>query len=151
MIRDARKEDIPQLAAACAAQPLLVRYGRSEELLAADFAGALSRGEGLLVVEEGGALRGFAWFLDRGTFGGGGYLRLIALAPGSERAGLGGALLDEVERRVASQSRHMFLLVSSWNKEAREFYARRGYAECGALPSFVLTDTDEIICWKRLR
>jgi ribosomal protein S18 acetylase RimI-like enzyme len=97
-----------------------------------------------------GAPRGFAWYLPSGTFAAGGYLRLIALAPGGERHGLGGALLDAVERDVAAHARHLFLLVSDWNDGARRFYARRGYAEVGRLPAFVLPDTDEIICCKRL-
>ncbi len=149
-VRDARVEDCAPLAAAIASQPLLVRYGRDAAKLTADLQGAISRGEGLIVVEHEGALSGFAWFLGGGTFGAGGYLRLIALVPGSERAGLGAALLQEVERRVSQRSRHMFLLVSDWNQEARDFYARRGYRECGALPGFVLADTDEIVCWKKL-
>ena len=85
-----------------------------------------------------------------GTLGVGGYLRLIALAPGQRRAGAGGALLDEVEADVATRARHLFLLVSHWNEGARRFYAARGYAEVGRLPAFVRADTDEIICWKRL-
>jgi ribosomal protein S18 acetylase RimI-like enzyme len=149
LVRDARLEELPALAAACAEQPLLRRYGTQAEKLARQLAGAIARGEQVIVVEEEGAARGFAWFLTSGTFANGGYLRLISLAPGAESRGLGEALMDEVERRVTGP--HMFLLVSHWNQGARAFYARRGYRECGALPGFVLEDTEEIICWKRLR
>ena len=67
----------------------------------------------------------------------------------SEGRGVGGALLDEVERRVARSARALFLLVSHWNQGGRRFYAGRGYTEVGLLRGFVLPDTDEIIYVKR--
>jgi ribosomal protein S18 acetylase RimI-like enzyme len=150
-IRQAQLADAAPVAAAVAGQPLLVRYGTTAEKLGRDLAVALARGDGVLVADEGGQLRGLAWFLSSGTLALGGYLRLIALAPGCEHAGLGGALLEEVERRVAPSSRLLFLLVSHWNDGARRFYAARGYSEVGLLRGLVLPDTDEIICVKRLR
>ena len=71
--------------------------------------------------------------------------------PGCESRGLGARLMDEVERRTAEASRHLFLLVSSHNEGARRFYARRGYVETGTLPALVRADIDEVIMWKRLR
>ncbi|HZS35739.1 MAG TPA: GNAT family N-acetyltransferase [Polyangia bacterium] len=150
IVRDATSGDLPQLAAAVATQPLLQRYGTQAAKLARDLAAALEAGQGMLVAEDGARLLGIAWFLPSGTFAAGGYLRLIALAPGEEGHGAGGALLDEVERRVAQASRSLFLLVSHWNEGARRFYARRGYVEVGTIPAFVRADTDEVICYKRL-
>ena len=151
MIRDARAEDLAPLARALAGQPLLARYGTSAAALERSLVEARARGDGLLVAEEGGTPRGIAWFLDGGTFALGGYLRLIALAPGEEGRGLGGALLDEVERRVHARSRHLFLLVSGFNDGARRFYAARGYREVGAIPELVREGIDEILLWKRLQ
>jgi GNAT superfamily N-acetyltransferase len=151
IVRDATLEELPALAALVAAQPLLERYGTGADRLARDLASAHASGQPLLVADDGGRALGLAWFLPSGTFALGGYLRLIALAPGEEGRGAGGALLDEVERRVAQSSRALFLLVSHWNEGARRFYARRGYAEVGAIPAFVRADTDEVICYKRLK
>jgi ribosomal-protein-alanine N-acetyltransferase len=151
MIREARDDELDALAHAVAPQPLLVRYQIAADRLATLLHEALARRDPLLVVEEGGRARGFAWFLPSGTFGAGGYLRLIALEPGTEGRGLGGALLDELERRVSPGTPHLFLLVSHWNADAQRFYARRGYAEVGRLPRFVRDDTDELIFYKRLR
>jgi ribosomal protein S18 acetylase RimI-like enzyme len=147
------------LAAEVVGQPLLQRYGVSAAGLARDLVRAIDDGEQVIVVApsgqakgdeaEGGAV-GFAWFLLGGTFGRGGYLRLIALQPGQERRGLGAALLDEVERRVGALGRPLFLLVSHWNDGAQRFYAARGYREVGRLPAFVRADTDEIILHKAL-
>ncbi|HEY2745462.1 MAG TPA: GNAT family N-acetyltransferase [Polyangia bacterium] len=149
-IRPARLDELPALARAVAAQKLLTHYEIGAPRLAQLLAEAIGRGEPVLVVDDGGGARGFAWYLYAGTLGVGGYLRLIALVPGSEGHGAGAALLDAVEADVATRARHLFLLVSHWNEGARRFYARRGYAEVGCLPAFVRADTDEIICWKRL-
>jgi len=151
MIRDARAGELAELAAAVVAQPLLSRYEVTAERLARDLQQALDRGDPVLVAEEDGRAVGFAWFFPTGTFGIGAYLRLIALIPGLEGRGSGGALVDEMERRATLTSRHLFLLVSQWNEGARRFYRARGYQEVGTLPAFVRADTDEIICWKRLR
>jgi ribosomal protein S18 acetylase RimI-like enzyme len=146
MIRDARAEEIDALVAEVGPQPLLQRYQVDLPKLGLALKDAQKAGQ-LLVVEEEGRVLGFAWFLPTGTFGQGGYLRLIALSPGSEGRGLGAALLDEVERRVAP--RPLFLLCAHWNEGARRFYAARGYAEVGRLPAFVRADTDEIVCMKK--
>jgi ribosomal protein S18 acetylase RimI-like enzyme len=149
-IRPARLDELTALTEAVAGQPLLVRYGIGALRLAQLLGEAIGRGEPVLLAGDG-APRGFAWFLRAGTFAAGGYLRLIAVAPGDESRGVGAALLDAVEADVAAHTRHLFLLCSHWNEGARRFYARRGYQEVGRLPAFVLPDTDEIICWKRLR
>jgi ribosomal protein S18 acetylase RimI-like enzyme len=150
VIRPARSDELAALAAAVAPQELLVRYEIGAARLAELLGEAIARGEPVIVAEQSGELRGFAWYLRTGTFGAGGYLRLIALVPGQEGRGVGGTLLDAVEADVAAHARQLFLLVSHWNEGARRFYARRGYVEVGRLPAWVRPDTDEIICWKRL-
>lgn len=149
-VRPARADELPALALAVAPQPLLVRYEVRADRLGQLLGEALGRGEPILVADDGAGACGFAWFQRQGTLGAGGYLRLIALVPGREGGGVGGALLDAVEAEVRAHSRHLFLLVSHWNEGARRFYARRGYQEVGRLPAFVRSDTDEIVCWKRL-
>jgi ribosomal protein S18 acetylase RimI-like enzyme len=150
-IRPAHREELRALAEAVAPQPLFSRYGLSAEKLAQDLDGAHAQGEELLVAEDAQGAVGLAWYLQSGGFGLGGYLKLIALVPGTEGRGVGRALLDEVERRVGEHKRHLFLLVSHWNEGARRFYRQRGYDEVGLLPKLLRHDTDEVICHKRLR
>jgi ribosomal protein S18 acetylase RimI-like enzyme len=150
-VREARPDDLIRLATAVVAQPLLVRYGATAAGLDRDLTAALGRGEGLLVAEEQGEVVGFAWYQLRAGLGIGAYLKLIATVPGAESRGLGAALLDEVERRVALEQRHLLLLVSDFNADAQRFYERRGYARVGALPRAVLPDVDELVYSKRLR
>lgn len=149
-IREPRSEELAPLARALAGQPLLARYGTSAEGLARSLEAARARGEGLLVADDGGGAGGLAWFLVEGTFALGGYLRLIALAPGGEGRGTGSALLAEVEARVRARSPNLFLLVTRDNDRARRFYAARGYAEAGVLSSLVRPGIDEVVMWKRL-
>ncbi|GEJ55863.1 GNAT family N-acetyltransferase [Anaeromyxobacter diazotrophicus] len=150
-VRPLRPADVPALAPALAALPLMARYRRSADAIAADLAAALARGDGLLAWEAGGEARGLAWFLREGTLGVGGYLRLIALAEGAQGGGAGAALLAAFEAEVAKASRHAFLLVSDFNEAAQRFYERHGYARVGALPGFVLPEVAELVYWRRLR
>ena len=150
-IRPLTREDVPALAAALAGLPLMVRYGRDAAALARSLEAALGRGEGLLVEEEAGTLRGLAWFLPAGTLALGGYLRLIAVVPGAEGQGTGRALLRAFEAETARRSGHAFLLVSDFNEGAIRFYEREGYARVGPLPGLVLPDVAELLYWKRLR
>ena len=150
-IRPLAAEDVPALARALAGLPLLERYGRPRQRVEEDLAAALARGDGLLVAEGPGGPAGLAWFLRGGTFGMGGYLRLIAVLGEAQRGGVGAALLAAFEAEVARESRHAFLLVSDFNEAAQRFYERRGYARAGTLPGLVLPDVAEVIYWKRLR
>jgi ribosomal protein S18 acetylase RimI-like enzyme len=147
-VRPATGADIAPVARAVADLPLFVRYGQSATKLEASLGAALARGDGLLVYDEGGPV-GFAWFFPSGTFGVGGYLRLIAVSPGCQTRGAGSALLAGFERAVFAQSGHAFLLVSDFNTGAQRFYERHGYARVGALPGLVLADVAELIYWKR--
>jgi ribosomal protein S18 acetylase RimI-like enzyme len=89
--------------------------------------------------------------MPQGTLAIGGYLRLLAVVPGHERAGVGALLLDAFERALAAiGTRHAFLLVSDFNLDAQRFYTRHGYAQMGRLPALVLPDVDELVYWKRL-
>jgi GNAT superfamily N-acetyltransferase len=150
-VRPIGRAEIPALAASLAELPLMVRYGNDAAKLGRALEGALDRGEVVLVADDGGALRGLAWFLTSGTLALGGYLRLIAVAPGGAGRGTGLALLRAFEAEVAKVSRHAFLLVSDFNAGAIRFYEREGYVRAGALPGLVLPDVAEVLYWKRLR
>lgn len=150
-VRPLDPAELPALAGALAEVPLMRRYRRDAGALERSLAAAHGRGEGLLVAEEDGVVRGLAWFLREGTLGMGGYLRLIAMLPGAEGKGAGAALLAAFEAEVSARSAHAFLLVSDFNDGARRFYEKHGYVRVGALPALVLPDVAEVLYWKRLR
>jgi len=151
MIRPLRTADVPSLAAALARLPLLVRYRRDAGRLARDLEEAAAGGDGVLVEERDGRVRGLAWFQRSGTLGLGGYLRLLAVVGEATGEGIGATLLAACEAEVARESRHAFLLVSDFNEGAQRFYERHGYARVGVLPGLVLPDVGEVVYWKRLR
>lgn len=159
-IRGASPEDadaLVGLAAALAGLPLLARYGVSGAGLHADLLRLLPEqaaplpSERLILVEQGAELRGLARFTLRGQLGRGGYLKLIALAPGHQGLGLGQLLLDEVEHQVGLASPDLFLLTSDFNLGAQRFYERRGYSRIGELAGYVRAGISEILYWKRVR
>lgn len=151
LLRSLHDDDVPALAARLARLPLMERYGRSAEKLAADLRAAKARGDGLIAAEVGGALAGLCWFLHHGTLGMGGYLKLIAVLDGAREHGTGAALLAAYEAEVARASAHGFLLVSDFNAPAQRFYERHGWTRVGSIPKLVLPDVDELVYWKRLR
>jgi len=126
------------------------RYSYSSEKAARDLLYATSHGDYVLGAFDG-ALLGFAWVLPIGGFGRSPYLRLIAVSPAGQGHGVGAQLLDEAEKHFAHEQRHLFLMVSDFNTRAQAFYAKRGYAQVGNVPGFVLADVAEQIWMKRLR
>ncbi len=150
-LRPAQTNDLAGLAAGLARLPLMVRYGRTAARIEADLAAALGRGDHLLLALEGGRPAGLAWFLTGGTFGMGGYLRLMAVLPEAQARGVGAALLEAFEAEVAVASAHAFLLCSDFNLAAQGFYERHGWTRCGVVPGLVLPEVGELVYWKRVR
>jgi GNAT superfamily N-acetyltransferase len=150
-VRHAVAADLAPLAAGLAGLDLMKRYGRDEPKLAVDLEQALARGDGLLLAIEAGRPVAMAWFLRQGTFGLGGYLKLMAVLPSAQSRGVGGRLLAVFEARLAETAAHGFLLCSDFNASAQAFYERHGWSRVGSLPGLVLPDVAELIYWKRLR
>ncbi|MBM4259382.1 MAG: GNAT family N-acetyltransferase [Deltaproteobacteria bacterium] len=148
--RSLQPADIRPLSEALALLPLMQRYNRPANAIAESLESALARGDGLLVFDDGNGAQGLSWFLFSGTFGLGGYLRLMAVSPYAHRKGIGSELLIAYEAAVATQSRHTFLLCSDFNVDAQRFYERHGYVQVGRLPSLVVFGVDELVYWKRL-
>jgi len=148
VIRPARAEDFPALSRELEALPLFRRYGTTAAQFEASWLKALSDGEGLWVGERAGEAVGLCWFLQRGAFGRGAYLRTLALAASAHGGGLGQALLAAYERETAASPGGWFLLVSDFNGGAQRFYARHGYQQVGRLDGFVVPDVAELLFWK---
>ncbi len=79
------------------------------------------------------------------------YIKSIAIADDLRSRGFGAALMDFAEDLFRSESRHIFLCVSSFNTRARVFYERRGYRAVGELVDYVIEGASEILMHKRLR
>lgn len=77
------------------------------------------------------------------------YINTLAVAPEARSRGVGAALLDFAERHFAGR-KHLFLLVSSFNKRAQKFYRAHGYIFVGELKGYVVPEHDELIFCKRI-
>ena len=148
VIRPATPEDLPALAAALAPLPLFKAYGLEATALAARFRGALERGEGLLLATDESGPVGVCWFLTRGTFGTGAYLRTLAIREDRHGSGLGAQLLAAYEAGCGDPPGGFFLLTSDFNEGAQRFYQRYGYHQVGQLPGFAAPGVTELVFWK---
>jgi ribosomal protein S18 acetylase RimI-like enzyme len=101
-------------------------------------------------LDEDMSVVGFAYFVERGAFYYGSYLRLLAVQPACRSQGIGEKLLRHVESAVGSKSRHLFLMVTEHNMKAQRFYKRLGYKHVGTVADFVVSGVTECIFCKRL-
>mgnify|MGYP003576658139 CR=1 FL=1 len=100
------------------------------------------------VLEQDGMVAGLALLRRQFLFGD--YLELLAIAPSTQRKGLGHALLNHLERIVFARSTNLFACVSDFNTSARQFYERNGYREVGPLPDLLMPGTAEILLRKTI-
>ena len=157
-IRPLTAADLPACGALVDASSLLQRYAYSGERAMAQLEATLSDAAQLVLVAEGefggqpdrgrsDHVLGFAWLILRGGFGRSAYLRLILVDPAAKGAGIGAALLRELEARHLSPG-GLLLLCTTDNVVARAFYERAGYQRVGELPGYVGPGLDETIYFK---
>jgi [ribosomal protein S18]-alanine N-acetyltransferase len=79
-----------------------------------------------------------------------GYLQAIVVADNCRGQGIGSALLDFTESRIAQVSPNVFLCVSSFNTDARRLYERRNYELVGTLTNYIVTGHDELLMRKTI-
>ncbi len=77
------------------------------------------------------------------------YIASIAVSPDTQGQSVGSQLMQFTERRFHDRS-HLFLLVSSFNSRAQNFYRRHGYEQVGELKEYIVSGHSELIFHKRL-
>ena len=77
-----------------------------------------------------------------------GYIQSICVAKEYRGNGVGSSLLDYAEARIFASSANAFLMVSSFNSDARRLYERRGYVAVGELKDFIVAGHSEILLRK---
>jgi ribosomal-protein-alanine N-acetyltransferase len=121
-VREARWSDVPALA--LLERDLFERDAWSEPTWWAELAGRPRRD--YVVLTDADGVLGYAG-LDHG--GDVADVMTVAVAPHAQGRGLGGLLLDELERRAAARGAgHVILEVRADNTAARRLYERGGYA-----------------------
>ena len=74
-----------------------------------------------------------------------GYIQTVLVAPDQQRRGIGRRLLAHAEERIFIESPNAFLMVSSFNPDARRLYERVGYSYVGELPDYLIVGHSELL------
>jgi ribosomal protein S18 acetylase RimI-like enzyme len=110
---------------------------------------ALARpGTELLVARDEDLPVGFILLASYGLAGSP-YITSIAVAENARGRGVGSQLLRFAEEHFAGRG-YLFLLVSSFNQRAQDFYRQHGYEFVGELKDYVVAGHSEFILHKRL-
>lgn len=144
-IRPMIADDIAPLARLMASTPLWQRYNVTEVGAAQRLGDGLASGSTIAVAELEGEPVGFVWYVVRGAFNRSGYVMLIGVRPDSKGNGIGQVLMEHAESILFAISPDIFLLVSDFNRDAQQFYARLGYRQVGAIPDYVISGVTELI------
>lgn len=78
------------------------------------------------------------------------YIELLGLIASYRGIGIGSQLLSWAETEARHQSNNLWLVTSSFNQQALQFYARHGFQQIGTLSGLVHPDYDELLLRKRL-
>ena len=112
---------------------------------------AAEQGELYLAVSESGELAGAMRIVMKGFCGLYPYLSLIGVRDGFRGRGVGGFLMEHLERLAREAgSRRVTLMVSDFNESAQQFYQARGYWRLGVLRDAVKPGIDEFVMVKDL-
>lgn len=98
--------------------------------------------------QQGGSPLGFILLSPYG-FAASPYIACFAVAAEARGKSVGAQLLGFAERRYRGRS-HLFLLVSSFNPRAQQFYRRQGFECVGELKDYILPGYSELIFHKRI-
>jgi ribosomal protein S18 acetylase RimI-like enzyme len=106
------------------------------------------QGREAFVLEADGQLAGISVLRQRFLFGD--YLELLAVAVSAQGKGIGGQLLAHVEGVVFQRAKNLFVCVSDFNHQGRQFYERNGYQSVGPIPDLLITGSGEILMRKTI-
>jgi ribosomal protein S18 acetylase RimI-like enzyme len=73
------------------------------------------------------------------------YIELLGLSDGYQGKGLGWQILRWVESEARREARNLWVVTSSFNHKAQDFYRRHGFYEIGPLKGLVSRNADEIL------
>ena len=93
-------------------------------------------------------IAGFVIVIMQGAFVG--YLQSVAVREDHRGRGLGTALIEHAERRIFRDQPNVFILVSSFNPDARRLYERLGYQTVGELTDYIIRGHSEILLRKTI-
>jgi len=148
-IRSIRYEDIDSICEIMTSIEPYTILGYTKDQCSELILASVEEGWGV-VAEINGDIVGFIVFRVFDGFPLGGYIRAIGVDPRYRSMGIGSSLLSYAENIIFKYRKNIFLLVSSFNSGAIEFYKKRGYQVVGVIKDAVIKGADEIIMRKAL-
>ncbi len=106
------------------------------------------QGREAFVLEADCQLAGISVLRQKFLFGD--YLELLAVAASAQGKGIGGQLLAHVEGMVFQRAKNLFVCVSDFNHQGRQFYERNGYQSVGPIPDLLIPGSGEILMRKTI-
>lgn len=102
----------------------------------------------LLLARDGTLTVGFALSAPAMLLGE--YLKILVVEDGYRSQGVGRQLMEALEERAFRDWPNVYLCVSDFNHDARQFYRRLGYDEVGRLNDLLLPGRDEVLMRKSI-
>ncbi len=78
------------------------------------------------------------------------YIKSIVVSENYRSKGIGSQLIAFVEKMYHTESRHLFLCVSSFNVKAMKLYEQQGFKRIGELEDYIVDGESEILMHKRI-
>jgi [ribosomal protein S18]-alanine N-acetyltransferase len=100
-------------------------------------------GKEIYIIEKDGSAAGFVILQTIGSFKG--YIQTLFIHPDFQGVGLGTALLEYCEKRIAAFSPNIFICVSEFNTGAIKLYESFGFRKVGVLENFVKEGYAELL------
>jgi ribosomal-protein-alanine N-acetyltransferase len=88
--------------------------------------------------------------LHRQGLAGSPYIKSVCVGDGLRGQGIGAALVGFAENLFRTESKHIFLCVSSFNTRAKLFYERIGYHQVGEFKDYIIKGASELLLYKPL-
>ena len=156
MIRPATPEDADRLVEIAVEAGLFPaeEAGFLNEMLAEHFAGDGEDGHVWLADELDGRPCAVAFYQPAEATNGTWYVKMLTVAPDSQRGGRGTAMMRHVEDALRSDGQRVLLVETSSLDEqapARAFYAKGGYDEVARVPDYYDEGDDMVLYRKSLR
>ena len=108
----------------------------------------ITKEEIFVATNEMGKYLGFIWFVLGGAFHSFPYLHIIAVKEEYRGRGIGKKLLSFFEETVFTNSSKAFLVVASFNPDAKRLYEKLGYKQVGEIPGLYKEGVTECLMMK---
>ena len=96
----------------------------------------------------GNEIAGFTILIMQGALVG--YIQSICVTPDWRNKGIGSQLMKFAENRIFNEAPNAFIMVSSFNSDAKRLYSRLGFETIGELKDYIIPGHSEFLLRKSI-